>query len=465
MVGGGMCGMYVAYQLAKHRPDTVVTLLEQSEQLGGTYGSIWDEHGDAHDFGMHLFYEACDERVDAPLREILPLEDWHIWPGIQKDVAGLYWQGRLQTNSHYLDLRSLPDAVRESLRQSLFDAVHSNANWQGAASAGEYLTNKFGADLAERYFAPVLQHLWHARPDELAPYALRMVSMDRVIWSDHDEWVDGSSDERYRAAIAIPDQRKLPPGVRTSPQRALYPKRYGFGHYIKQFEAKLVDLGVKVVRLAKISGLSVQADQRIVVDWSALGESKQVTADWLYWAVSPFALLKSLDASSVLPSADMPHHLGFAHFHLRHAPKMEDLYYFYCYDPGLNVFRVTNFSAYCATAATEQGYPVCVEMHYPSDAAAPTVEQCLADAKRALVKLGVTTEEDIVATGPGHIHPFGFPRPTLKNQQAFAEVRSRLNDAGSKRIVLGGVAPDQGRFFLHEILLAAANDVERIINE
>lgn len=463
VVGGGLSGMYVALCLARRHPAYQVLLVEQSGQLGGTFSSIHDENGALYDYGMHMLYEACDARIDPVLREVMAEDEWHILSGNSKDVAGVYWRGVLQTNSHYLDLRRLDQSARQHYAPGLFASIDGYEQWQQAEQCAVYLEAKFGPEIANELFAPVLEKIWGIAPEALDGYALRMVSMDRVVWNEHDIWQELSHSRRLRSRLALPDQRRLPEQLRTSPQRALYPKQYGFAHYIERFEALLQQQGVQVLKNVRIDSLAQGPDGRLTVHWQQDGVAGALdNVRWVYWS-APLMQLARTQAIDLAPIAmDAPKHLGFAHFHLSQPPRCDDLYYFYCFDPAYKAFRVTNYAAYCQAAQTAAGFPVCVEMHYPGTEPAPSAEACAAEALQALHGMGIVDSSYNIRPGPSHVAPRAFPVPTLKNKQAFAEIRRQIQERIPQGITLGGVAPDLGRFFLHEVLLAAADDLERI---
>ena len=47
------------------------------------------------DHGMHLIYESCNPDVDDLYREVMDEQDWHIYAKNEKDIAGLFFWGRL----------------------------------------------------------------------------------------------------------------------------------------------------------------------------------------------------------------------------------------------------------------------------------------------------------------------------------------------------------------------------------
>ena len=457
VAGGGMAGMYYAAELKRLDPAAEVHLIESSPALGGTYGSIRYENDRIFDYGMHLFYEACDERVDRVLREVLAEDEWFFWEGNRKDVGGLFWRGRLQTGSHYVDLRD--GACKPEFVADLFDSLGQAPAWEQAEDCAGYFTSKFGKALTEQVLRPVQRKLWHADPEELDPLAIKMVSADRVVLYDHDLMLDLMKSEALRCRLAVPDQMRLPSSARSTRQRALYPRRYGFCHYVDRFAERLknagviVHLGTQVKDLAPSDGakLKLRAQGRN-------GDAADLDVHHAFWAAPLIQLAQVLKVPFDDLPMDIPHHIGYVHWVLDRPPKMGDLYYFYCYDQPFRTFRVTNFAAFCP-GSEQDGYAICAEIHYPGNDRLPEKREVIAAATAELSSMGIIDASHRVGFVDAHLSRFGFPRPTRRNTRAFGAIRTRIAERIPRGLSLGGVAPDLGRFFLHDVLVAAADQL------
>lgn len=450
--------MYYAAELKRIDPAAEVHLVETSASLGGTYGSISYPGDRIFDYGMHLFYEACDERVDRVVREVLADDEWHFWEGNRKDIAGLFWRGRLQTGSHYVDLRDFPEG-KDELVAGLFGALAGPPEWQHAADCARYYGSKFGAPLAEHVFRPAQRKVWRAEPEELDPFAVRMVSSDRVVLYDHDLMLDLMKSETLRCRLAVPDQMRLPAEARASRQRALYPRRYGLRHYIDRFSERLRSAGVAIHLGARIRSVAAaHGDGATLRAQGADGAELALELDRVFWSAPLMQLAQLLQVPFDDLGMDLPNHVGYAHFVLDRAPAMGDLYYFYCYDAPYRAFRVTHYAAYCPASARD-GHAVCVEMQYPGDAAPPGKDEVVEAARSELASMGVVGPEHRVAFADAYVSRLGFPRPTLRNAHGFVRIRERIAERVPRGLTLGGVAPDLGRFFLHDVLSAAADQL------
>ena len=133
------------------------------------------------------------------------------------------------------------------------------------------------------------------------------------------------------------------------------------------------------------------------------------------------------------------------------------LYYFYCYDSGFSTHRVTNYSEYCPDEKTNNRFRCCVEL-WPE--------------KNNLI-LDDLSEDDILGIAISELRAFGvisehnlkfsrveknvgrFPLPSLANQNALNELRTRLKHRNVRNLINVGVLSEEGIFFLPEVLTDA----------
>src|SRR5450631_2803379 len=188
IVGGGLSGLFAALLVSRKYPGYRVVLVERGAELGGLYSSFGaDEYG-YFDHGPHIFYESGIEEVDAQIRDVLPDSDWIWLEGNRKDIAGAYYNGRLQTYSHYPDLRTLDrDQYRTCLADFFQNLGAARATEPPCESAGEYFRSRFGEFISELVVEPILRKIWGRPGQDLDPFAARIVSMDRVILFDNEK--------------------------------------------------------------------------------------------------------------------------------------------------------------------------------------------------------------------------------------------------------------------------------------
>ena len=142
IAGAGLTGLMAALMLSKKKPKKKIIIFERSSSLGGKNQSIIYPNNEIFDFGMHLIYESCNSNVDNLYKEILDENEWHIYEKNEKDIAGLFFQGKLQEYSHYVDLRSFDEIEKSLFIESFFCNLNKTESLI-PKNALDYLNNQF----------------------------------------------------------------------------------------------------------------------------------------------------------------------------------------------------------------------------------------------------------------------------------------------------------------------------------
>ena len=177
-VGGGIAGLFGALMLSERRPGSRIVLVEREAEVGGLLRVFdYGEHGQ-FDCGMHNVDDTSVVGLDERVAGLLPEAGWQIAEGNARDLAGIFFRGRLQTNSPYIDLRHLPPALRQECIADFLETASDLAPEPARAiSAGEMASAKFGATIAEKLIRPVLQKLFRRGTEDLDPLALRLTAL------------------------------------------------------------------------------------------------------------------------------------------------------------------------------------------------------------------------------------------------------------------------------------------------
>jgi protoporphyrinogen oxidase len=219
IIGAGMSGMLAARYIKAQQPQQSVILIDHARSPGGMYRGL-DLPGFGYcDQAMRMLYETGIGHFDALMHDILPKEAWHLYPDNYKDIAGIYWQGALQSHSPYIDLRRLPADAYRRCEQALWQAI-TIEHTDPPANAAVYCKRRFGDGIAP-YLEAVLEKLYGMPADALDVVAASQPAMDRVVLYDEEAMRLHMQDERLRSILAWPDQLTLPV-KRHPPQSALY---------------------------------------------------------------------------------------------------------------------------------------------------------------------------------------------------------------------------------------------------
>ncbi|NRB39891.1 MAG: NAD(P)-binding protein [Pseudomonadales bacterium] len=452
IAGAGLSGLYIAkYLCSKNVADNIV-VIERAVDVGGQFGSFEDEKLGLLDYGMHVYYDACIDGIDSLIQSTLSDDEWNILSDNCKDIAGIFYNGALQEDIPYPDLRGLPIDKQEELIGNLL--LSCDKDEIDVCSAYDFYLNQFGEKITQQIFEPIMLKLHGMALSKLDPITSKLTASSRIAFPSHELMLDLSNSQALRSRIAFPDQMKLPQ-LRVKNQRALYPKKYGFRHVVERLKSDLMAMGVEFRMETKIEKLSYDTRvNSIDVRDEQSGESSSIdNISSLFWGAGmpPLASLLGISIAGLMPDKRPPTY--FIYFFLEALPSMGRLYYFYCFDDGYNSFRITNYSSYCPAANTGNGFPVCVE-YWPEEGCSDA--EHIENAQRELVNMGVLKSDNRVLHST--IRKGGSPPiPSLDNLNSVNKLRDSINNFGLSNLVLSGMLAGKDTFFIPEVLTDAYN--------
>lgn len=466
IVGGGLTGLVTALQVLKLRPQAKIVVLERDRELGGLYNSRAFGEAGLFDFGMHVLYESGDKSIDDTWKAAMPASDWHVYSGNEKDITGAYFDGRLQLNSSYVDLRSRPAAERAEMLAGLEKAIAENpsVDFTKSPHAAHYLNARFGAPIVEKVLRPLFENLYGCPLEKLDGFITKLTAMDRVILFDEAKMLELMKIDALRARLAYPDQLTLPP-YRTQDIRALYPKKFGMKNYVEAVRKRLEAAGVEIkMGVEKIE--FIEAGERVSsVKFETPGAgSRSLDVETVYWTAGPMSLAQMLKVPSEGLSFDKPVGVKLAHFIFEKPTKMNRSYYIYAFDPDLATFRVTDFSKYCPGskfAGAIDGFRVSVEGWSHRIGVSFDVDR----ARAELMRMGIVDESNSVKFSAHDDIGGKFPSPTVRNRDSLRELRSRIEAKRPANVASLGVQAEPDSFFFNDVLKDVARKVERFTND
>lgn len=459
VVGGGIAGLLAAL-LQVERTGRRVIVIEREDQVGGLLRCFnYGEFG-VFDYGMHNMYETGITPLDELLFSLLPKDDWQLLERGARDLAGAIFNGSVQHNSPFPDLRSLPRKQWESCLLAFFRLLESQA-CECHENAWDFISTRFGEPIAE-IIDMVLLKQFGKPARELAPFATRLTTLSRVVMFSEGPFANLMESSTLRDRFAWPEQRTLPAHWESG-RRAYYPRKYGIYRVIRALLARLQGAGVQVLTGAKVQSLDVDEGRikGLTVDHGM--SRRHIAPHKIIWTsgLQPIAQLLGLNLSGY--RFDPPRKIVVVNLLLRQWPQMGDLYYLYCYELGCQTFRVTNFGAYCEGAYRAGGWPVSVELLL--DGPVPDNKSirrlALDELKRFKV---IASEEDIIFSA---VEPLavGFPMPTVNNFKALADIRVGISAAKVSNLTLLGVLSDENIFFQRDVLAQTWNKLMERNNE
>lgn len=462
IAGAGLTGLMCAMKLKLDDPAANIIVIEKAPYAGGMYNSV--EYGDGiiFDYGMHVIYESCNTEVDRLYRLVMPENDWNIYHDNEKDIAGLFFNGKLQTYSHYLDLRSLPKQKQDEYLSSIINSVkkHSQATTK---SSLEFLQGQFGESLADQVHAPLLKQLYGYEAEHLDAFMIKATSLDRVILLDAEIVECFLDSPSIRSRLAYPDQLRLP-FRRTHDQKALYPKKFGMKYFVERVLHKLHSMDVQIHTSTTIDEVTIDNQYFERLQLRTKNDSTLIVdINSIIWTAGIPALSHVLKIDTTDLVFDKGPGVIYVNILLDKPPEMDRLYYFYCYDPHFSTFRVTNYSSYCPDACSAGRYPVCVEI-WPSriglDRSQISKEQAVELALQEIAKFGIVGQTHRILFASAEKSAGDFPILTKRNAANFQMLRNLIKNQEIKNLLNVGLMAENGLFFLPDVLNHAFSQLE-----
>jgi protoporphyrinogen oxidase len=386
---------------------------------------------------------------------VLPNEDWNILEGNFKDVAGIFFNSRLQTLTPYPDLRNFPESQLREWMADLFSTIKKNFGQQLKADANAYeiLTHHFGSAITDSIFVPILEKLYLHHPTQLDEIATQLTAINRIALFDEPLMRDLMQSAELRSRVCYPNQFTLP-DYRANKQRGLYPKKYGMAHVLDRIKKDLEKQHCTFLTGCQITSLEVDGQQIKNIHIKTGDEVSIINnTQRVYWTAGlpPLALALKVDISKFRnDKREMAYYVNIL---FDKNPEMESLYYFYCFDKNFRTFRVTNYTNYCPAAAEGRGYPVCVEL-WPVIGDSQTDDDLLGRAVSELTTFGIIDSTiGINFAKVEKVHGGGFPLPTLNNISNLDQVRSSIKNLNIQNLTITGVMAEKNVFFIKDVLV------------
>lgn len=443
VIGGGLAGLMAARALRTVHPGAEVTLLERNDVLGGLLGGVeYPDQGLYFDLGTHIFQETGEAGMDAALLGAVPAAELIHFPVGAGDLAGTVFAGRLQANTHFPDVRG--GAVEPHVVAALRAHVAAGGEVPPVDRTGPLLATaaaRYGGGFAEQVVGPALSRAFGHPAEELAGFALLLPGWTRVVLDDHAAWEAGSADQRFRAVVAVPDQRHLPRRLHHG-RRSFYARRLGSRAFIDGLAAGLRADGVRLQCGATITALD--PGRRSVAFTDAAGKAHLISADRLVLATGAIgaAQLLGVDLASRGFDRPMPHWV--VHVVLEE-PCASDLCYLHGLDSGCDWYRVTNYRAVTGDVDDRRLTIEVVGRHDVDPATWP------ARLVGQLHRVGLLPSTGIRFADARRLAA-GFPAPSMRNMRALAGLGADIAAALPHGVLLGGIGAGGGLFFQNEVV-------------
>lgn len=459
--GSGISGLLCALLLCREGRGKDVVIVDKAAEPGGLLRRFnYGEWGD-FDYGMHNMLETGIDDLDQLLFGLLPESEWQLLEKDKRDLAGIYFNGQLQKNTPYIDLRSLSDEDYNACRSSFLEHLEKGGDIpdEPKMTAYDYAVSRFGKTAAEKTVVPSLEKIHKKGATELDFMATVFTPMTRLAFCDDPIVRDFTETPLRRSRIAWSDQRTLP-SEHSSGRRAFYPVRYGIHHVTDAIIQRITEAGATILTGTEIIG--VESENGRVHAVKVCCKGKEETLDdlsRLIWTANIPMLGRFLGVDFAGLKYDKPLKTIIVNLVVDQLPAaMGDLYYFFCYQPGFHTYRLTNFSNYCHGAGRNGGFPVSIELLIEEEVARSSdLTEIAMDEFR---RFGVGDPSTKFLFAKAELLESGFPMPSVNNIFALRSIRNAIHGMKLSNLDLVGILAEDNLFFQTDVL----RDVYKKIN-
>lgn len=447
IVGSGISGLISALFLLKN--GNKVTIIEREEEIGGLLKSF--NYGDfgLFDYGMHNFLETGIPEIDEMILDLLPFNQWNILEGEKRDIAGVYFNGRIQFNSPYIDIRHFPLKKVNDLREH-FKFSEGNLRVP-PKNAKEYLEERFGKELSDMTGNVVLEKIFQKPAKDLDIGAIHFTPLSRLVISNEDQICEDYRSSFLRERIAYPEQRNLPLEL-SSGRRGYYPKEFGIFRVAEALKKEILFNGGRILTSSSVKDIKIsqhKIDKITISHKDEIKEIKEINS--FIWTANIFGLGKILNYSFRGFKYDRPLKTFVVNILVDIEPELEDLYYFFCYEKGFKTFRLTNYSAYCEKAIRNGLYPISLELLIDplEELTLKMIEEI---AKKELKLFNILNQKTTIKFIKVEELVSGIPMLSLNNTNFMKSVRDKIKKEQINNLIIAGVLSEDNLFFQTDVL-------------
>lgn len=457
VVGGSLYSLVLVGALLNDgvEPEQIL-LVESSTHLGGQFRSDLGSNDLLFDKGTRILYETGDLRADSFIKSIVERCPSKILSGNRKDVGGTVKDGQFNHGSVFPSFRSLTVDQKVRILGEILMCVDKKppGDFHSPASLSQFLNSQFGTTARELIHEPICRKIFGRESGVLSNRVLDIIPLGRLCGLSHQAMKDLVASEELRSRLAFPDQLELPL-VRQDNYRGFYPEKNGIQNFVDTAESLLREAGVKILLGCSVTSIFIQQNQPrsntmslrdSTGNWLTVTSEKQII-----WTSGLRALALCAGINPILLPEAPNRKMKSVHFMIRDNTPMGELYYAYCHEPNLNLFRLTNYSAYCGFQSNSDLVPITAEF-FDDGVTQPLL---LNEAIRELCLV-----MDIQSRDPNEVQYVGMskgalPVPDLEIENTWSLISVQLAEKFAGRVTSSGLSTGRPKFLGREVV----NDV------
>lgn len=428
IVGGSLNSLVIAGALLADGVESQsILIVESSMHLGGQFRSDLGNNDLRFDKGTRILYDTGNPRADSFIKQVVERCPSKTLEGNHRDIGGTFNNGHFNFGSVYPSFGELSTQLKVQILGELVMCIEDRRSDQvrKPASLQHFLDGHFGATARELIHEPICRKVFKLESSKLSDRVIDILPLSRLTGLSHLTMLDLVNSEAFKARLAFPKQLQLPP-VRRTEYCGYYPKSLGIQNYVDAAESLLREAGVEIRLECSISRIREKASDSDVIelllkttDRSAL---ELLNGRQVIWTSGHRSLALCAGANKQSLPEDQSRKMRIVHFMLRNNSSMGELYYAYCYDSSLSLFRLTNYSAYSPCRSNVGLVPMTAEFF---DRGASESEFFKTVTRELEVVLGINSEDpnefQVVGMSKG-----ALPVPELKSEQLWSEIAGQL---------------------------------------
>lgn len=256
IIGAGPAGLTAAYEILKKTDRYQVTILEQTDRVGGIACTVC-HNGNYMDLGGHRFYSKCDSITKW----------WHAIPDVsllkKKRISEIYYNKKFFGYPIKTDFKSLSSLGIKELVLIFTDYIKAQLIKNEENSLEDFYINRFGKRLYELFFKNYTEKVWGISPNKISPdwgnQRIKGLSIFEVI------------KDSLKSALHIKDSSN----TQTSLIEEFYYPSFGPGALWTAVAEEIEKMGGKIKKNCRVS--KVQTENTQIVEVSYICEGKEIS--------------------------------------------------------------------------------------------------------------------------------------------------------------------------------------------
>jgi len=423
IIGAGPAGLTAAYELLTKSKDYEVTILEETNAIGGISQTI-NHNGNRMDIGGHRFFSK-DDRVNEWWNNLMPIQGKGAYDDIklgtvkpfaedgpdpeQEDrvmlirnrVSRIYYLKKFFDYPVSLKMQTLKNMGLKRTVKVGFSYLKTLIHKREESSLENFYINRFGKELYSMFFEKYTEKLWGRHPRDIA-----------------SDWGAQRVKGLSISAVIKDMMRKVIPGkksnkkVETSLIEQFYYPKFGPGQLWETVAYEVERMGATILKNSKAIKIYQNDGQIISVDYINNGSIVNLPCDILISSMPIKDLLQALDAAPkevVEIAQGLPYRdfvtvgLLVNRLNLKNETKMKTLNniipdcWIYVQDEGVKLGRIQIFNNWSPYMVKDVENTVWLGLEYFCNEGDYfwnlTDEECIQLAVNELIKIGVISKD------------------------------------------------------------------------